>query len=319
MNNDFVSFTPFTREDIMEIFSLTQWLKSEQPTQFHPLTNKSATLLFEKPSLRTRLSFEIGIMQLGGQCVFLSQEHVGVATRESVRDIAEIVSGYSDLIVARTMRHDTVECLAQFADVPVVNALTDLLHPCQIMADAFTLKERNLLSQSAKITFIGDGNNVVNSWIELAAILPLHFVLACPKGYEPDPAILARAYKAGISNVENVHDPCEAAEGASVLYTDVWVSMGQEDEMAARREAFREFQINSKMLRLAKPDCVVMHCLPAHRGEEISAEVLEGRQSIVRDQAVNRLHVQKGILSYLFGQRRTSKFAQQEQSAVLIN
>jgi ornithine carbamoyltransferase len=303
MKRDFVSLSTFTRGEIEEIFSLTTRIKQNRSVHFHPLANKTAALIFEKPSLRTHVSFEVGIIQLGGQSIYLTQNNIGLSTREAVRDIAEVLSRYNDLIVARTMKHETVTGLAEFASVPVINALTDLSHPCQIMADAFTLLERGLLSQSTKIVFIGDGNNVVNSWLELAGIIPLHFVLACPEGYEPNKEILANARRADVSNIEIVHDPVKAASNAGVLYTDVWVSMGQDAEVEKRRRAFQQYQINSTLLRVAKPECVVMHCLPAHRGEEITAEALEGNQSIVIDQAENRLHIQKGIIAYLFGQR----------------
>lgn len=315
MKKDFVSLSSFSREELVEIFSLARWMKERHDV--HPLTGKTAALIFEKPSLRTRVSFEVGILQLGGKSVFLSQQDIGLLTRESVRDNAEVLSRYNDLIIARTMRHATVECLAQFATIPVINALTDLLHPCQIMADVFTLMERELLSKSTKIAFIGDGNNVVNSWLELAEKIPLHFVLACPEGYESDGTILARAQRAGVSQIEIVRDPYEAAEGARVLYTDVWVSMGQEEEHAKRQKAFRYYQINAHLLRVAHPECVVMHCLPAHRGEEITAEVLEGCHSIVLDQAENRLHVQKAIIAYLFGTRTTSAAVDREISEAL--
>ena len=301
MKKDFVSLSTFSREEIQEIFSLTASLKKNRTNGFQPLAGKTAALIFEKPSLRTHVSFEVGIAQLGGQSVYLSQQSIGLATRESVRDVAEVLSRYNDLIIARTMRHATVEDLARYAGVPVINALTDLLHPCQIMADAFTLIERGLFNEQTKITFVGDGNNVVNSWLELAEKIPFHFVLACPPGYEPDKQILDRAQRAQMSKIEIIHDPMEAAEGADVLYTDVWVSMGQEEERAARLKAFGGYRIDARMLGAAAKGCVVMHCLPAHRGEEITADVLEGSQSVVLDEAENRLHVQKAIMSYLLG------------------
>ncbi len=303
MKRDFVSISSFSSGELMEMFHLCRWMKEEKPEKFRPFADKTAALIFEKPSLRTHVSFAVGVAQLGGQSIFLSQQNIGLSTREAVRDIAETLSRYNDLIVARTMKHETVTGLAEFASVPVVNALTDLSHPCQIMADAFTLMERNKFSLSTKIVFIGDGNNVVNSWIELAEKLPVHFVLACPKGYEPDAAIVARTKHAGISNIEIVHDPFEAARDADVLYTDVWVSMGQDASKEERQRAFQGYQVNVFLLTVAKPECVVMHCLPAHRGEEITAEVLEGSQSIALDQAENRLHAQKGVLAFLMGQR----------------
>ena len=301
MTKDFISFSSFSRSDLQEIFSLTRRLKENPRHEFRPLANKTAALIFEKPSLRTHVSFEVGICQLGGNSVFLSQQGIGVATRESVRDIAEVLSQYNDLIVARTMKHKTVEDLGSYASIPVINALTDLLHPCQILADAYTLIEQGLFSEKTKIVFIGDGNNVVNSWLELAEKIPFHFVLGCPEGYEPDAAILARARQAALSTIEIIHDPLDAARDADVLYTDVWTSMGQEEEKLARQKVFLNFQINENLLSVASRNCVVMHCLPAHRGEEITAEVLEGSRSVVIPQASNRLHVQKGIIAFLMG------------------
>lgn len=304
MKKDFISFSQYTQDDLLEMFSLSQWIKHNRG--FRPLEGKTAAMIFEKPSLRTRVSFEVGISQLGGASVFLSQQDIGVATRESVRDIAEVLSRYNDLIVARTMKHETVEVLVRYAGIPVVNALSDLLHPCQIMADALTLMERDMLSKDTKIVFIGDGNNVVNSWLELAEKISLHFVLACPEGYEPNRLILQRAMDAGVSDIEIVRDPFEAARDADVFYTDVWVSMEQEEEKVERQRAFNGYQINADLLSLAHHDCVVMHCLPAHRGEEITADVLEGERSIVLDQAENRLHVQKAILAFLFRETEPS-------------
>jgi ornithine carbamoyltransferase len=297
MKKDFISFSGYTKDDLFEMFALSRWIKHNQG--FRPFDGKTAALIFEKPSLRTRVSFEVGITQLGGSAIFLSQQDIGVATRESVRDIAEVLSRYNDLIVARTMEHETVEGFASFAAIPVINALSDLLHPCQIMADALTLLERDMLLKQTKIVFIGDGNNVVNSWLELAEKIPLHFVLVCPEGYEPDRKILQRALDAGVSEIEIAQNPLEAASDADVLYTDVWVSMGQEGERTDRQSAFTGYQINSDLLSVAHPDCVIMHCLPAHRGEEITADALEGERSIVLEQAENRLHVQKSIIAFL--------------------
>jgi ornithine carbamoyltransferase len=318
MMKDFLSFAMYSRSDLDDIFALAEWLKEEHPKHFKPLRDKTAAVIFEKPSLRTHVSFEVGILQLGGQSVYLSGSNIGISTRESVKDVAEVLSQYNDLIVIRTFKHEVVEQLAQHATIPVINALTDLLHPCQVLADAFTLRERGMFTDSTKVVFIGDGNNMVNSWLELAEKMPFHFVLACPTGYEPDQNILARAIKAGVSKIEIVRDPREAAEGADVLYTDVWVSMGQEAERAERLEVFKKYQINEGLLALAHPGCVVMHCLPAHRGEEITANVLEGPHSIILPQAQNRLHVQKGILAYLFGARKPVAVGHAELSEPIL-
>ena len=306
MKRDFVSITDFTGEELNAMFRLSRWLKEERPADVQPLKGKTAALIFEKPSLRTHVSFEVGILQLGGQSVFLSQTNIGLSTREAVRDIAEVLSRYNDLIIARTLKHSTITGLAEFATVPVINALTDLSHPCQVMADALTLLERGLLTKSSRIVFVGDGNNVANSWLELATKIPLHFVMACPEGFEPNADILRKAQGGGLSTIEIIRDPYEAAAGAKVLYTDVWVSMGQDAEVEKRRKAFARYQLNADLLKVADPECVVMHCLPARRGEEITAEVLEGKHSIVLDEAENRMHCQKGIIAYLFGTRMKS-------------
>jgi ornithine carbamoyltransferase len=302
VNKDLVSFSSLDAGDVAEIFALAAEMKAEfkeDPRARAPMAGMTAALIFEKPSLRTRVSFEVGIFQLGGHPVFLTDSQIGPATREAVEDIAGVLSRYNDLIIARTLRHSSIEALAAAAGVPVINALSDLLHPCQILADAFTMRERGLLPGKPKVAFIGDGNNIVNSWLELAAIIPLNFVLACPRGYEPDPAILARSREAGISDIGVVHDPREAAESADVLYTDVWVSMGQEEERTARLRAFEGFQINASLLRLASRECLVMHCLPAHRGEEITAGALSDHRSVILDQAENRLHLQKAVMAML--------------------
>jgi len=300
--NDFLSFAGCTADDIYGLFTFTDHLKElrRRGTVYQPLRGKSVAMIFEKPSLRTRASFEVGIHQLGGYAMPLSNETIGIGTRESVSDIAHLLSRYNDAIVARTFSHATVEELASEASIPVVNALTDVYHPCQVLADAYTLHERGALTNGVKIAFIGDGNNVAHSWIDLARILPIHVTIACPAGYEPDASIVESCINAG-GTVNIVTKPEDAADGADVLYTDVWTSMGQEAEYARRVEVFREYQITTQLLSHAKPDAVVMHCLPAHRGEEIAAEVIDGPQSIVWDEAENRLHAQKAILLWALG------------------
>jgi ornithine carbamoyltransferase len=301
MKRDFISISDFSKEELNEIFSLTTLMKKQQ-AGLKPLLDKTVALIFEKPSPRTCVSFEVAVKQLGGHPIFLTQDNIGITTRESVQDMAQILSRYNDLIIARTMRHETIEKLAKYASIPVINALSDVSHPCQILADVYTLIEKKRFDEKTKIVFIGDGNNVVNSWLELAEKIPFHFVLVCPKGYEPDKTILIRALNAGVSQIELVHDPSKASENAEVLYTDVWVSMGQEQEAAERKKIFKDYQINEKLLQRAKPDCLVMHCLPAHRGEEITEDVLEGKHSIIIEEAENRLHAQKGIIAFLFGE-----------------
>ncbi len=296
---DFLDFSTLTKYGLYELFHLADKLK--RYPELRPLTGKSIAMIFQKPSLRTRISFEVGITQLGGVPIVLNNEAIGLGTRESSHDVAKVLSRYNDGIVARVFDHTLLKELAQYGSVPVVNALSDLLHPCQILADAYTLYEQNALRPGMKIVFIGDGNNVANSWIELAGIFPMHFVLAAPKGFEPDPVVMQKALASGISKIEISNDPVKAAKDADVLYTDVWTSMGQEEERSKRLAAFKGFTINEKILAHASTGCLVMHCLPAHRGEEITDEAIIGSQSVIFDQAENRLHIQKALLCSLFG------------------
>ena len=299
MKNDFLSILDLTRDELEEIFVLADALKHDNT--YRPMLGQSAVLIFQKPSLRTRVSFEVGISQLGGHPTFLSHEAIGIGTREKTSDVAQLLSRYVNLIVARVFDHGMLQEMAQYATIPVVNALSDLSHPCQVMADIYTVRQHNRLREGLKVVFVGDGNNVVNSWLELAAIYPIHFVLACPKGFEPNAGIFKKAEQAGLSRIEIKEDPISAVRGADVVYTDVWASMGQEAEAEARKKVFAPYQMNAKMMSEAGPQAMVMHCLPAHRGEEITAEVLEGPQSIVFDEAENRLHIQKAILVKLTG------------------
>lgn len=312
---DFLGFSRLDAGKIIELFDFSLFIKKQRQAgpssePYKPLSGKTVAMIFNKPSLRTRVSFEIGIHELGGYAVNLEGKSIGVNSREAVEDIARLLSRYNDAIVARLHEHSVIETLAEHASIPVINALTDLSHPCQILADAFTLYEKGLWHDKIKVVFVGDGNNVANSWIELAGILPFHFVLACPDDpeYHPDEEILENAKKNSGSTIEIIHDPLEAADSADVLYTDVWTSMGQEDEAAKRLETFRKFQINPELLGAAKPSAVVMHCMPAHRGQEITAEAMDGPQSIVLDEAENRLHVQKAILVKLLNHEEYRKF-----------
>ena len=261
----------------------------------------TAAMIFEKPSLRTRVTFEAGMVQMGGAAINLDPSQISLGKRESVSDAAKSLSRWVDAIIARTYSHSLVTELAKYASVPVINALTDLHHPCQALALGQTLMERRGKLSGLKIVFVGDGNNVANSWIELAGIFPMHFVLSAPKGFEPDPVIMQKALAAGISKIEISNDPIKAAKDADVLYTDVWTSMGQEEEKQKRLTAFKGFSISEELLEYASPNCLVMHCLPAHRGEEITDEAMIGSQSVIFDQAENRLHIQKALLCSLFG------------------
>lgn len=264
----------------------------------NPLRGKTLGLIFEKSSTRTRVSFETASYQLGGDAIFISQRDSQIGRGEPIKDTARVMSRYVDAIVIRTFGHEIIEEYAKYSTVPVINGLTDLHHPCQVLADVLTIIEKKGGYEGKKVCWIGDGNNMANSWIEAAGVLGFELVLACPKGYFPNEDILKKAVAANpkIRVTESVED---AAKDADVLNTDVWASMGQEEEAEARRKAFDGFQINSKLLRLAKKDAMVMHCLPAHRGEEITDEVMEGPQSAIWDEAENRLHIQKAILEWL--------------------
>lgn len=299
MKRDLTSFSVWTQADLTKILDLAQSLKRGEPANFRPLEQKSVALIFEKESLRTRVSFEVGVAQLGGHPIFLQQETIGIVTRESVHDIATVLSRYNQIIVARTTKHTTLVQLAESASIPVINAMTDLVHPCQLLADVFTLRELKRFSPETKIAFVGTGNNIVNSWLELAEKFPMHFVAAVPAGHEPHPQILEQAQSAGKSKIEILQDPVKAVEGADVVYTDLWPTSEAASHQAPTQLVFRSYQVNTALLRNAKPDCLVMHRLPAKRGEEITREVLDGKQSIVLQQAENRLHVQKGVLAFL--------------------
>ena len=300
MKRDLVSIADLEPDQLEAIFTLAQRLKRDHRTgRPQPLlAGRTLAMLFEKPSLRTRVTFEAGMVQLGGYAVYLSPSDIGLGTRESPTDVARNLSRWVDLIMVRTFSHEIVLELARQATIPVINGLSDLLHPCQILADCLTLIEQRGQLDGLRIAFVGDGNNVVNSWLNAAAKLPISFRLACPPGYEPNAELLAAAQQAG-ADILISHALEDAVGDADVVYTDVWTSMGQEKESAVRQQAFGPYQVNTDVLALAKPDALVMHCLPAHRGQEISAEVLDGPHSIVLEQAENRLHVQKAVMVWL--------------------
>ena len=280
-----------------QIFSLARALKREHKrgVRNRTLAGKSLAMIFEKPSLRTRVTFEVGMAQLGGHAVFLGPGEIQLGVRESPADCARSLSRWVDLIMVRTFSQDVVKEMAACATVPVINGLTDLFHPCQVLTDCLTLLEHKGSLDGLKIAFIGDGNNMAHTWMQAAEKLPFSFYVACPNGYEPDAEITREAKQNG-AKIAVTHDVEEAARGADVIYTDVWVSMGQEEESDIRRRSFESYQVNRGVMAMARRDAVVMHCLPAHRGEEIAGDVLDGPQSIVFDQAENRLHLQKALL-----------------------
>lgn len=293
---DFLALSDYGKDEILSLLErsarIKKGLSAEGPDL--PLEGSGVGILFEKASTRTRVSFEVGIRQLGGQAIFLNWADVQLGRGEPIKDTARVLSRYIDGMIVRTFAHSIVEELAHWATIPVINGLTDLLHPCQVMADLFTLQEAGLDVNSMNAAWIGDGNNMANSWINAAKILGFRLALACPEGYEP-------AIDFNSDNVALFRDAREAVGDVDVISTDVWASMGQEEEAEARKAAFRGFQVNSDLVAAARPNARVLHCLPAHRGEEITDEVMESEVSLIWDQAENRLHVQKAILEMLVG------------------
>ncbi len=300
MKKDFLCLTDWTVAELEAIFDLTRDLKARQKRQesHHLLKGKTLGMLFEKSSTRTRVSFEVGMYQLGGHALFLSSSTTQMGRGEPIKDTARVMSRYVDGIMIRTFSHAAVEELARLSDIPVINGLTDSFHPCQLMADLFTVIEHKQDYRNQTYCWIGDGNNMANSWINAAAVFGFELRIATPVGYEPDPGVRSRAERMG-ARITYTNDPLQAARGAQVLNTDVWASMGREQEQKAREKAFTGFQINREVLEVADPECIVLHCLPAHRDEEITDEVIEGPHSVVFDEAENRLHVQKAIMATL--------------------
>jgi ornithine carbamoyltransferase len=293
---DLLSIADLSRDDIDAVLEEAIQLKgaAERP---RPLTGKSVGMIFQRPSNRTRVSFEVAIEQLGGHAIPIFSEEIQLGQRESVGDIARILDGYLDGIVARLYNQADLDGMADHAVAPVINAMTDAEHPCQVLADLLTIREQ--VGDGARVTYIGDGNNVCNSWILAAAVLSIDLRLVIPEGYEPKPAVLKRAQGLGGKPLSTT--PINVAlQDTDVIYTDVWTSMGQEHEHERRRRDFGEYQVNAELLKLAPPTARVMHCLPAHRGEEITDEVIDGSQSIVFEQAENRLHAQKALLALIY-------------------
>ena len=300
--NHFLSIRDLDKKHVLDVFKVTAELKAtlKAGRRVTPLAGRTLALIFEKPSLRTRVTFEVAMVQLGGAAVYLSAQDIGPGKRESVPDIARNLSRWVDGIAARVFAHTTLEELARHATIPVINALSDLEHPCQAMADLYTLWERGIELRGLELAWIGDGNNVFTSLLLLSALMGVRVRAACPPGYQPAPAVLEACRALG-GQLLLTTDAREAAEGADVLYTDVWISMGQEAEREKRLEAFQRYQVNDTLVGFASPKVLVMHCLPAHRGDKITDAVLDGPRSIVLDQAENRLHVQKGIVMHLSG------------------
>ena len=301
MKKDILTILDLDRQDILELFNRAFELKrrSRQGIFDQPLRGRSLGLIFEKPSTRTRLSFETAVIQLGGTPIFISAKDTQLSRNEPVKDMARVLSRYVDALAVRTFSQQIVEEFAQYADIPVINALTDKYHPCQVLSDLLTVLEYKHRLDGLKVAWVGDGNNVAHSWINASAVLGFELSLACPEGYFPDPAVVRKAMDKGCGKIQITSDPKEAVRNAAVIYTDVWASMGQESEQQARLKIFEPFQVNEALIQNASGDVIVMHCLPAHRGEEITEAVLEGSHSVVWDQSENKLHMHKAILETL--------------------
>ncbi|XP_031505897.1 ornithine transcarbamylase, chloroplastic [Nymphaea colorata] len=302
--HDFLHISDFDKLTIMKILDRAAEVKAllkSGDRSFLPFKGKTMAMIFTKPSMRTRVSFETGFFLLGGHAVYLGPDDIQMGKREETRDIARVLSGYNDIIMARVFAHQDIIDLAKHASVPVINGLTDYNHPCQIMADALTIIEHVGQLEGTKVVYVGDGNNIVHSWLLLASVIPFHFVCACPQGFEPDEQTVQKAKSAGISKIEITNDPKEAVIGADVVYSDVWASMGQKDEAAYRKQQFQGFQVDEALMKLAGPKAYFMHCLPAERGTEVTDAVIESSRSIVFPQAENRLHAQNAVMLHALG------------------
>ncbi len=297
MKRDFLSIRDLSREEILALIERGLAIKQAGRTAHRPFAGYVLGLIFQKASTRTRVSFEAAMFRLGGQTIFLRESETQMARAEPIRDTARVLSRYLDVLAVRTYAQATVEEMAAWADIPVINALTDRYHPCQVLSDLMTVQEHRGSLEGLKAAWIGDGNNMARSWINAAGVLGFELTVACPPGYEPDADLLAAA----AGRVRLVHDPAEAVKEAHVINTDVWVSMGQDAERTKRLQDFSGFQLNESLLARARPDVLVMHCLPAHRGEEISESVLEGERSVVFDQAENKMHLHQALLEFLLG------------------
>jgi ornithine carbamoyltransferase len=302
-HRDFLAIPDFSKPELDGLFALAESMRKGTYDR-KPLAGKSLAMIFMKSSTRTRVSFEVGAWQLGGHALFLSPRDIQLGRGEPVADTARVLSRYVDGIMIRTFAHEEVEELAKWASVPVINGLTDLLHPCQVLADLLTVRQHLRTYEGRIIAWVGDGNNMANSWINAAWRLGFELRLACPEGYDPDQTLLRRAQRA--ARVTVVRDPREAVAGAHVVNTDVWASMGQEEEQTTREMAFTSYTVDAALMQLAAPDAIFLHCLPAHRGEEVTSEVIEGPQSRVWDEAENRLHIQKALMAVLMGGEATT-------------
>jgi ornithine carbamoyltransferase len=298
----FLHISDYSNSELWEILKLAKELKSKFHLRedYKIFQNRSLAMIFAKPSARTRVSFETGFEWMGGHALFLGPNDIGIGKREAIKDISRLFSRYNDVIMARLFDHDHIIELAEYSTIPVINGLTDYNHPCQIMTDIFTVWEHLEVIDNPKIVYMGDGNNIVHSWLQLAMKIPLDFVCCCPEDFKPDTATLQKAIDSGISKINISHNPTEAILNADIVYTDVWASMGQKDEAAEREKLFSSFQVNEDLIEKSDKKTLFMHCLPAERGREVTDGVMEADYSIVFDQAENRMHVQNAIMAYLF-------------------
>jgi ornithine carbamoyltransferase len=298
----FLHISDYSNSELWEILKLAKNLKSRFHLRedYKIFKNRSLAMIFAKPSARTRVSFETGFEWMGGHALFLGPNDIGIGKREAIKDISRLLSRYNDVIMARLFDHDHILELAEYSTIPVINGLTDYNHPCQIMADIFTVWEHLEVIDNPKIVYMGDGNNIVHSWLQLAMKIPINFVCCCPEDYKPDDATIQKAIESGISKISISHDPNEAVRNADVVYTDVWASMGQKDEATEREKLFSTFQVNESLMEQSGKKTFFMHCLPAEREREVTDGVMESDYSIVFDQAENRMHVQNAIMAYLF-------------------
>ena len=298
MKRDFIHVTDYDKKEVYNFLEFAIQLKKriQSDDEYKPFYGMSLAMIFAKPSARTRISFETGFYKLGGHALYLGPNDIGIGKREAVKDIGRVISRYNDIIMARLFEHKHMLELSESASVPVVNGLTDYNHPCQIMADLLTIYEHTNSLDNIKVVYVGDGNNIVHSWLNLASIIPLNFTCLCPEGFEPDSKTVELAKDAPFSNIEITQNVENAIVGADVIYTDVWASMGQKEEVESRGKIFSNFQVNAKMMNSTKKDTLFMHCLPAERGREVTDEVMESSNSIVFDQAENRMHAQNAIM-----------------------
>jgi len=298
MPKHFLHITDYSKDQLWDILQLAIEIKTKfkKREDYKPFRNQSLAMIFANPSARTRISFETGFTWMGGHALYLGPNDIGIGKREAVKDIARVVSRYNEMIMARLFSHDHMIELAAYSDSPVVNGLTDYNHPCQIMADALTILEHRGNLDELKVTYMGDGNNIVHSWLQLASKLPMHFVCCGPEGFEPDDKTVKMVEDSGISTFEISHNPASAVDGADVIYTDVWASMGQKDEAEEREKLFADYQVNEALMASTGKDTLFMHCLPAERGREVTDEVMEAPYSIVFDEAENRMHAQNAIM-----------------------